>query len=137
MRPKSHNGFRSLKGHVSHAEDSGTALVMQGPILLSNDFTFETLKLYRKIFPRTRLILSTWEDENAEELIKIRELGVEVILNNKPNYSGPANINFQIVSALKKSASIEPSTSSMRSAGPGYDAGAQAPGVLLTPRARR
>lgn len=98
-RPKSHDGVQLLKPYISHADDSVTAVVMQGPILLSNDFTFETLKLYGKMFPQTRLILSTWEDENAEELIKIRELGVDVVLNKKPTYAGPANINFQVVSA--------------------------------------
>jgi len=98
-RPKSHDGVRLSKPCASHADESATAIVIQGPILLDNDFTFETLKLYGEMFPQTRLILSTWEDENTEELIKIRGLGVDVVLNKKPIYAGPANINLQIVSA--------------------------------------
>ena len=99
VRPKGHDGVRLLKPCVSNSDDDVTAVVMQGPILLNNDFTFETLKLYGELFPQARLILSTWEDENAEVLMKITELGIDVVINKKPIYAGPANINLQIVSA--------------------------------------
>lgn len=74
------------------------ALVMQGPLLLKNDFTLETLRLYRETFSETDLILSTWKGEDAATLAKIRDLGVTVIENDKPEMTGIGNVNFQIVS---------------------------------------
>lgn len=42
------------------------------------------------------VILSTWENENAKQLARIKDLGVEVVLS-KPVEGGCANINKQIV----------------------------------------
>lgn len=75
-----------------------TAVVMQGTIIKSVDFTLETLKIYKKNFKNSILILSTWDSEDAEYVEKIRAEGIEVVLNSKPSYAGPSNINYQLVS---------------------------------------
>lgn len=78
-----------------------TAVVMQGPLITEADFTFQTLKLYRQIYPKTLMVLSTWEDSNPKLLMKIRKLGVQIVLNTFPlaplsNYT----INLQIISSF-------------------------------------
>lgn len=75
------------------------AIVVQGPIISENDFTLETVKIYKKHFNDALIILSTWSDEDSTAVNRFEELDISVILNEKPDYSGTSNINFQIVSA--------------------------------------
>ncbi|MSR70971.1 hypothetical protein EXS62_02950 [Candidatus Kaiserbacteria bacterium] len=75
------------------------AVILQGPIAEQNDFTLETLRLYKKIFPDGYLILSTWDDTPEEILKPFRaEAGIELVLNIKPNNRGYGNFNYQLVS---------------------------------------
>jgi len=74
------------------------AIVVQGPLMHSDDFTYESLKLYRKHFPDTLIILSTWKDEDAVKLSAIEQLGVIVLQNDKPDFPGLSHINYQIKS---------------------------------------
>lgn len=74
------------------------AVVLQGPILKKCNFTLETIKLYRKNFPNSYIILSTWEDEEPGIIAHCRDAGAIVILNKKPDYPGPSNANMQILS---------------------------------------
>ena len=71
---------------------------MQGPIILEENLTLETLKFYKNIFPENQLILSTWKNEEIKSIEKLKNLDIEVILNEKPSFAGIANINYQIVS---------------------------------------
>lgn len=73
-------------------------IVIQGPLKLEDNFTYETIKYYKKIYKDCEIILSTWNDENKEEIEKIKKLGVNVIENEKPQHGGYANLNYQIVS---------------------------------------
>lgn len=76
-------------------------VVIQGPLLLKKDFTLETVKLYKKTFSSdTIIIVSTWEGEDPVTIQKIQDLGVTVLINQKPKKSGISHINFQIVSSL-------------------------------------
>jgi len=79
--------------------DKKGAIVMQGPIIEKDQFTLETLKIYRKRFPEMILILSTWENYSSDILRNYRDIGVKVIENKKPAYFGISNINLQIESA--------------------------------------
>jgi len=78
-------------------ETKKIAIVLQGPYIEKNNFTFQTIKRYRKIFPESILILSTWSvPENDKSYLK--KIHVEIIINEKPIYFGIANVNLQIVS---------------------------------------
>lgn len=77
--------------------NSKTAIVMQGVIKKEDDFTYNTLKLYKKIFSDTTIILSVWEDEDEKYLEKIKSLNIKVIKNKKPDKGGFANLNYQII----------------------------------------
>ena len=73
-------------------------IVLQGPIQYEDSFTYETLKLYKKIYPNSEIILSIWKDEKKDELDRIRNIGVVVVENDKPETGGFINLNYQIVS---------------------------------------
>ena len=76
------------------------AIVMQGPIRKVNNFTLETLKIYKKYFKNALIILSTWEGEDAYTIEGARAIGVEVILNEVPAIPGHLNINMQGTTAM-------------------------------------
>jgi len=81
------------------------AIIIQGPLLGKDEFTLNTIRLYKKIFGNYRIILSIWEDEDDKTLNKIKKEGVEIIFNKKPETTGIQHINYQIVStsnAIKK-----------------------------------
>lgn len=75
------------------------AIVMQGPLPVPDNFTYETFAIYRRHMPDVRLILSTWADIPEEHLAPLRDLGVEIVLNDQPDDPGLFNINMQLVSA--------------------------------------
>lgn len=77
---------------------SNIAIIMQGPLILENHFTLNTLKFYRKIYPKCKIIVSTWDNENSEEVTRIEEIGVIVLRNTRPINTGLGNMNFQILS---------------------------------------
>jgi hypothetical protein len=74
------------------------AIIIQGPIITKNDFTFETTKLYKQLFPNAIIILSTWNQEKQSLVSCFDKLGVNILLNKKPDYAGVSNINLQIIS---------------------------------------
>ncbi|MDD5407049.1 MAG: WavE lipopolysaccharide synthesis family protein [Sulfurovaceae bacterium] len=74
-------------------------IVMQGPIMIKDNFTFETLKLYKKMYSGVDIILSTWKNESPGTIEKIKDLGIMVIENEKPAFAGPYNVNLQIESS--------------------------------------
>lgn len=78
-----------------------TAVLVQGPVLKSDDFTKETLALYRKRYPEAKIILSIWDDEDEVFLKEEERLGTVIVRNAKPPAGvGFINLNFQLVNTL-------------------------------------
>lgn len=77
-----------------------TAIILQGPVLYRDNFTEETLALYRNWYPSAKIILSVWDDENAEFLSTEERKGTIVVRNVKPESGGFINLNYQLVSTL-------------------------------------
>jgi hypothetical protein len=73
-------------------------ILMQGPIVSKDNFTLETLKIYRLKYPNIQIILSTSEDESLENLNFLRSNGFHVETYIEPSYKGISNINRQITS---------------------------------------
>lgn len=72
---------------------------MQGQLLLKNNFTLETILIYKKIFPpKTVFIVSTWNDSDKKTIDQLHASGVQVVLNQRPEVGGIGNINLQIIS---------------------------------------
>ncbi|MHD0315797.1 WavE lipopolysaccharide synthesis family protein [Fusobacterium varium] len=74
-------------------------IVVQGPMIEKDDFTYKTLKDLKDSYPNNEIVLSTWNDQNKEKINKIKELGIYVIENDYPK-NGMENINYQIYSTL-------------------------------------
>ena len=82
------------------AEPQGRiAVVVQGPLVTADDFTFETVRYYQRSCPEFMLIVSTWEGENPCMVARLRDLGVQVLLSPKPAVAGRYNVNFQSTSS--------------------------------------
>lgn len=77
-----------------------TAVVIQGPISTSDDFTLETVCILKKFNPETPVIVSTWEGQPVAVIESLKKVGAQVIESKKPMLSGPANINLQLVSTF-------------------------------------
>lgn len=78
--------------------DSEFGILMHGPILIKQDFTFETLLLYLRKYPNVKILLSTWSDLPIHYVKKFESLNITLLLNEKPIFSGKSNVNFQILS---------------------------------------
>ena len=50
-------------GMLSNMSD--VAIVIQGPLILDNHFTLNTVKLYKRYYPGCKVIVSTWNDSNT------------------------------------------------------------------------
>lgn len=74
------------------------AVIIQGPIYKKDDFTLETIRLYKKLFLGADIIVSTWNTEDSNYIEKIKEEKIEVILSSEPEIPGPSHINFQLKS---------------------------------------
>lgn len=98
IRPKLEKNITINSSYVSNNKSELMGIVMQGPLILEDSYTLETLKLYKKLFASSRIILSTWNTEDSSTLEAIKLLEIEIILNKKPIFSGIANVNFQIAS---------------------------------------
>jgi hypothetical protein len=75
------------------------AVVIQGPVLGTDDFTLETVRLYRHVCPDMTVILSTWDNSPVEIIQRCREAGADVVLSRLPAGSGRGNVNYQATSA--------------------------------------
>jgi hypothetical protein len=98
LRPK-----RSAQIHTNSAREvppNQLAIIVQGPLKIEDNFTVETIKLYKQIFKGARIILSTWESEDQSSIEEARSCGAEVIASEIPKSSGYSHINYQIKSTM-------------------------------------
>lgn len=92
---------RILAGYSSfHDAGEEFAIVMQGPVIKKAQFTLDTLKLYRKVYPGIKIILSTWINTDKAVLEEISKLNIEIITSELPYFSGDSNINYQLRSTV-------------------------------------
>jgi hypothetical protein len=81
IRPKT---AKNVATDNEEYENSSTAIIIQGSIYGIKSFVIETIKLYKKLFQNTVIILSIWEDEiDSNFLSKCKELNIEIIINKK------------------------------------------------------
>lgn len=78
--------------------DTSIAIIIAGPLITKDDFTLNTLRLYRRNFPEAQLILSTWKNSCPKTIRKIEETKTEIVLSTPPENPGIANVNLQIKS---------------------------------------
>lgn len=81
-------------GHRNVETEIG--ILIQGPVY--PETTYRIFRRYMEVYPKVKIVFSTWKTEPSQEIIRIRKLGIHVIENEIPKVSGPNNINLQIVS---------------------------------------
>lgn len=98
LRPKKAEG---VEKNVFVRNEDHIAIIIQGPILAENNYTYESILLYKKTFLGSTIILSTWKNQQIKEIEKIKALGISVIQTEQPTQGGPLNINYQIISTIE------------------------------------
>ncbi|MBR3050746.1 MAG: hypothetical protein IKG61_04770 [Selenomonadaceae bacterium] len=89
-----------------------TAIVIQGPIAYNNDYTVETFKLYRSIYPNAPIVVSTWKGEATSSFRRVCRENLIVLLENEmPEDRGFGNVNLQLESSLQGVKFIRQNTS--------------------------
>lgn len=96
LRPKSTSIVHFSSNHITLPK---LAVVIQGPVITKDDFTLETVKLYKQLYPNAMLILSTWDDCSPDDINLFYQLDIHILLNAKPVYAGESNINLQIATS--------------------------------------
>lgn len=81
-------------------EISDVVIVIQGPLKREDDFTLETIKLYKKYYPKTPIIVSTWDTEPESDMERIKAVCGESGVVISPFWSGGCSHNYQRASAL-------------------------------------
>ena len=71
-------------------------IVIQGQVIPT--LTFRICERYKSLYPNANIVVSTWENQQTGDLEKIQQLGIYLIENEIPGFSGPGNINLQIAS---------------------------------------
>lgn len=77
------------------------ALILQGPIMEKNDFTCETVKFYHHLYPKLKIIISTWKGVDPTLVTKFNIENVTILQNERPPYAGNSNVNLQIKSTAE------------------------------------
>lgn len=92
--------FWKAKGYEK--DNKKVAIVVQGPIVYDEDFTYNSIRLYKRIYPGAAIILSTWETEQNNEKFKdFYDLGINIKLSSLPEKRGFVSMNFQVKSSLE------------------------------------
>ena len=74
------------------------AVIIQGPIQENSNFLKHTLKIYKKIFKNSLIIISTWKNENKKLIDELRDENIYIILNDDREIKkSKGNINKQII----------------------------------------
>lgn len=99
LRPKNAESF--IDSSIKTASQPGElAVVLQGLIEMRDNFTLETVKFYKHIFPGATIIVSTWDYTPSPILDLLRIEGCDIVLNKDFSPCGFGNINYQLCTSL-------------------------------------
>lgn len=97
IKPKDTTEIPILSGlEQSHS----FAIVMQGPVCIHDDMTYNTVKFYKQTYPHAAIIVSTWNDEPTENIARLTEQGAIIVRSEKPVHNGLMNVNYQLTNSL-------------------------------------
>jgi len=76
-------------------------ILLQGPLVREREYTLQFARYYKSIYPKSEVVVSTWDYYHAHKLkSKFERSGIHLLLNQLPTNSGRANVYLQIVSTL-------------------------------------
>lgn len=76
------------------------AIVLQGNLVQDENFTLETIRMYKKHFANTILIVSTHTDADVTLIQQLRDEGAITTQCERPSGRGLGNVNLQVVTAI-------------------------------------
>ena len=99
LRPKKISDSKQRSTYLPANYVSDFGILIQGPLGKEKDqlFLLETIKSYFKLFPKTKIVLSTWADENSYLFENLNE-DLYILKNNPPQSTGRRNFNLQLKS---------------------------------------
>ena len=98
VRPVASQDVKTVSFYKS--SDIEFALIIQGPVIMKNDFTLESIKLYKRTFPNACIILSTWMDTPKSFIEQVQDQNIVLLLNELPEKVSGYNLNLQVKSTL-------------------------------------
>jgi len=96
IRPKNSKNFKLISTEEIDIKEFG--IIIQGPINNKTEFNFinETIEIYKKIFPNTLIVISTWQNSYTDNLKNSEH--IKICKSKLPDKPGLGNINYQIKS---------------------------------------
>ena len=82
---------------VETSQQVSEVTLIQGQIF--SGVTLEICRFYKKIYPNTTIVLSTWEEEVVKPFQSLQDETFAIVQSEKPITPGPSNINLQIASS--------------------------------------
>ena len=77
-------------------------IVIQGPLVYENNYTVQTLRQYRTLYPNVPIVVSTWQGEANEAFRSAcKQFSVGLLENKVPDFAGFYHANYQIESSLQ------------------------------------
>lgn len=76
------------------------AIVLQGLPETKDDFSLETVRFYKKIFPGAVIIISTWDSVEDSIIDSFRAEGCDIVINKTFSPCGYGNVNYQICTSF-------------------------------------
>lgn len=99
LRPK--NADAVVSSDIESRTDYGEfAIVLQGLIETSNDFTYQSVLYYQKLYPGVHIIISTWDYTDKQLIERFKTIGCEIVLSKDIPVCGMGNVNYQICTSL-------------------------------------
>lgn len=88
------------------------AIVIQGQIAYANNYTVETFKFYRSIYPNAPIVVSTWKGEATDAFRQeCKNNSIVLLENDLPSPQGPGHINCQLKSSFQGAKYVQENTS--------------------------
>ncbi len=100
LRPRRSADYGHFPDPTVNSKNSQVAIVLQGPVMTKWDFTVETIKMYKMMFPDVHLIVSTWCDTPSSVLDSLQALDIHIVCSEYPGNPGISHVNYQIVSTV-------------------------------------
>lgn len=95
LRPKKASSFKSTRIKTTTPKGQ-LAIIIQGLPEYRDDFTLETVRLYKAIFPGAHIIISTWDTVDDEILSEYIKEECHIVISKSFNECGFGNVNYQI-----------------------------------------
>ena len=88
-------------------------IVIQGPLVHENEYTIQTARQYRMLYPNVPIVVSTWQNEATDAFrAECQRYSIVLLENELPsNRRGPGNVHYQIESSFKGLKHLKENTS--------------------------